>query len=648
MGKLHSLHGRAWKWAFVLAGINLPLSVAASAWTPPIGIPQPPFGITQTHTMYQGQLYDYDNDGIPEAPYKDAGNGPYTHYVDRSATNATDGVNDSNYGTPALPRLTIPGSSSIPLKAGSVVEVHGNYDRDHTSPTDLHFAGTAAKPVFIRGASSTNRPTMTGVFEVIDSAYAIVENLVLADRDGNLSGGPTGSFSITDKNGQRFDSHHIALRHCDISGNLQAGGTGIGGYSGTTVISNIVFWNNKIHDNGDWQAAFDQDNHGTAIGTGARFIWLVDNEYYRNSGDGVQINGTHAATHHVYVGRNISHQNKQTGLWCKSASDVIISQNAVYTHRPSDSSTGAGMGFQYDPERIWFLYNHSYDNNLGISSGSDNLGVGQDAYFVGNIIHDIFPSAGFDPGDPYNDGTGINIRGDVNRHFVNNTIYNTWGGIYCYSSGATAHLENNIVVDMKGGARSIFLNQSSVAAASNMKNNLLFQPGGTPTIDWGGTLYTGLASFQSATGKGQGCIQTDPLFVNAPSNYLNPLDYSPARDSGMTSSVYATFQTLYGLSIAFDAESQARPQGGAWDMGAFEVLPLRARITFAPVSGQPIIGFTASPGKTYSVQYKNALTNGPWTKLADVPVQTNTADVSVPDPTDAVHRVYRTVAPAQP
>jgi hypothetical protein len=127
-----------------LAAPALPPLQADTPWTPPIGIPQPSFGIVESHTMYQGQLYDYNNDGVPEAPYKDAGNGPYTHYVDRSAPNCTDGVNDSNYGTPALPRRTIPGdnlNSLAPLKAGSVVEVHGRYDNDHTSPTDLHFAG---------------------------------------------------------------------------------------------------------------------------------------------------------------------------------------------------------------------------------------------------------------------------------------------------------------------------------------------------------------------------------------------------------------------------------------------------------------------------------------------------------------------------
>jgi hypothetical protein len=562
------------RWILIgLVALRCPLW-ADGPWKSPNGIPQPQFGIVESHTMYQGQLYDYNNDGTPEAPYKDAGNGPYTHYVDRSAPNATDGVNDSNYGTPVLPRLTIPGDNSnslAPLKAGSVVEIHGRYDHGHTSPADLHFAGTVAKPIFIRGASAANRPIITGPFEIIGSSYTIVENVIFKDRDGNReNGGDTGSFAVTDKNGVRIDSDHIALRHCDVSGNFQSGGTGIGGYSGTTIVSHIVFWDNKIYQNGNWQATFDQDVHGTGVGTGAQFIWLVDNEYYENSGDGVQINGTHALTHHIYVGRNVSHQNKQTGLWSKYASDVIFSQNTVYHHRPSDSSNGSGMGFQYDPERIWFLYNHSYDNNVGISSGSDNLGIGQNAYFVGNIIHDIIPSGTFDPDNSYNDGSGINIRGDVNRYFVNNTIYNTYGGIVCYQSGAIAHLENNIIVNMKGGGRSIFVDMPAVAAASNMKNNLLFQPGGTPTINWGSTVYTGLANFQSATGKGQGCVEADPLFVNAAANDFHLQNTSPARDTGLASSVYTTFQTLYGLSIAVDPDNQTRPQGSAWDMGAFE------------------------------------------------------------------------------
>jgi len=103
-----------------------------------------------------------------------------------------------------------------------------------------------------------------------------------------------------------------------------------------------------------------------------------------------------------------------------------------------------------------------------------------------------------------------------------------------------------------------------------MENNLLFQPGGTPTINWGGTVYTNLSNFQSATGKGQECVQADPLFVNALANDFHLRNTSPAKDAGLASSVYATFQTLYGISIAEDPDNQTRPQGGAWDMGAFE------------------------------------------------------------------------------
>ena len=94
--------------------------------------------------------------------------------------------------------------------------------------------------------------------------------------------------------------------------------------------------------------------------------------------------------HHVYLGRNVAHENKQTGFWTKQASDVIMSENVAYAHHPSDSSPGAGLGGQYGPERVWFLYNHIHDCDYGIAAGSDNhLGFGRDVYLIGNVIHNI-------------------------------------------------------------------------------------------------------------------------------------------------------------------------------------------------------------------------------------------------------------------
>ena len=122
---------------------------------------------------------------------------------------------------------------------------------------------------------------------------------------------------------------------------------------------------------------------GSAVGAKVSYLWVIDNRLYRNSGDGIQINGGSIAgqptTHHIYVARNIAYNNKQTGMWSKQAVDVIFSQNRCYGHRPSNSSMGMCMGYQDSTERMWFLYNVISDSEFGIGVGSNNdLGMGVD------------------------------------------------------------------------------------------------------------------------------------------------------------------------------------------------------------------------------------------------------------------------------
>ncbi|MEO7723199.1 MAG: hypothetical protein ABIU29_00695 [Chthoniobacterales bacterium] len=75
----------------------------ALAYSPPIGILAPSFGIDQVVTMYSGQTYTF-TDGRGTIVYPDAGNGPYTHYVDKNALGATD--TNNTFGSPSKPRLT--------------------------------------------------------------------------------------------------------------------------------------------------------------------------------------------------------------------------------------------------------------------------------------------------------------------------------------------------------------------------------------------------------------------------------------------------------------------------------------------------------------------------------------------------------------
>jgi hypothetical protein len=100
----------------VIINSNLNITANFSIWKPPIGIPQPEFGIYEKHTMYSDKTFDF---GSGPQPYKDAGNGPYTHYVDSTHANATDTANP--FGTAGKPRKSFPST----ITAGSVVEVHG-------------------------------------------------------------------------------------------------------------------------------------------------------------------------------------------------------------------------------------------------------------------------------------------------------------------------------------------------------------------------------------------------------------------------------------------------------------------------------------------------------------------------------------------
>ncbi len=91
---------------YLSAVIDSLLTDSSAVIPPPIeglaiGIPEPEFGIKETHTMYTEQFYSAGGFN-----YRDAGNGPYTHYVDNTAPNCNDN-NAGGYGTSAEPLCSI-------------------------------------------------------------------------------------------------------------------------------------------------------------------------------------------------------------------------------------------------------------------------------------------------------------------------------------------------------------------------------------------------------------------------------------------------------------------------------------------------------------------------------------------------------------
>jgi len=517
------------------AGVLNPASLPPPSgnWVPPIGVPAPAFGIFETVASIHGQA------------------GYFTHYVDATSPASTDSSNPN--GAPARPRRTIPTNVS----AGSVVVIAGG---TYTSSLiAISAAGTAAQPIIFRGLNPAAKPLLKGKLAIEGSArYVIVENLAI-DRDYQSS-----AVNITGP------AHHIALRHCDIS---DAQG-GILIYGGATQ---IVAFDNVIHDCGNLAATSDIDDNGITVGA-ASHVWIVDNTVHHVVGSGIVLNPgfgePNSAIHHVYIGRNTVYQARQSGLWTKQSQDTVFSQNHAYSIIGTSWARSMGMGYQYGPERMWFIANEIHDCDFGIGSGSNSVSnPGRDQYFIGNVIHDIHKTSGgaYDPNNAW-EAAAISVVGGVNRHIVGNTLYNVDAGINTPGGGVVS-ITNNIIANVtKPNSHHVFIQDESGNTAWDMATNLFYQGGSPANIRFRSTNYT-LPQLISTWNKCTTCMTTDPRFVDVGVDNVELLSNSPAINAGVISPVYAAFQSLYGIDIRRDFAATPQPQGTAFDMGAFEFVP---------------------------------------------------------------------------
>ena len=558
------------KHMILLISLLMTLGSTGAPWVPPIGIPEPGFGIKEQAPP------------VPAAWPGAASAGSY--YIDSSHPNATDTAN--TYGYPDKPRKTIPVYSYV--TAGSVTEIHGGPYLVPVSNYVIGFASsvttppTASAPAFIRGFSNV----VIGISqEAIDGnanarieighnhlTYAIIENIHFKNIPVVLAG---------------TDTHHIAIRNCEISNQkspaLNCCPTGTG------KMHDLVFYNNSIHDTLYWDDNVrDWDFHGINLNTYGRSppaelynVWVLDNTFYHCSGDSVQVNSGgagHEALHHVYIGRNTAHSNRQSGFWCKEASDVIISQNVIYDMVRHGAQPGNAIGYQYGPDRLWIIFNEIYGCNFGIRQTDTGIGFdGHSSYLIGNYVHDaVQQDDEAHWGSP--EGWGISLwRGGMKRYVVDNTIANVYGGIETIDSGPV-YAKNNLIYNLKPNVYpaifGAYRNHIECSTAGNgvdvdYTGCLLYGIAGGASqqarIKWLGSQYTTLLSAQQAIGKMANCIERDPMMegVKLQAN-------SPAIDKGAESDVYQKFQDLYGIDIRRGFDGGVRPLGAGWDIGACE------------------------------------------------------------------------------
>ena len=559
---------------------------ATGTYQPPIGIPAPEFGIEEVAPPHPV--------GWPQSEVANF------FYVDNTHPQATDIGNP--YGFPDMPRETIPETD---FPAGSYVEIHGGvYDDDYIV---MDFHCTVTQPCWVRGTPE-DMPKISGMIWGNVMTYVIFEYL---DFVGGTNAGFNGAGA----------GNHIALHHSLIHDKTyvsNTAGVAVGPVAGG-ILHDVVVYNNRFYELGNWQAEEDEDFLGfnpsmwgldNTSGAEAYNIWFLDNYCYHISGDCVQVNagwgeGVGELLHHIYIGNNTAHHNRQSGVGVKQSRDVIISQNTIYGHREVGEQPGDGIIFIYDPDNIWMIYNRIYDNNFGIRQSETDGNANQNHYIIGNIIynneHDLDPCGHW--GSP--NGWGISLwYATSNRYIINNTIFNTRGGIEMIVDGpGKVFISNNIIAELNGMD---YENASSECGSSAVQpgkvehlslnevsqyvidHNFFAQTDGQPIRIDG---YQSLAAFQQNTGICGNCLEGNPHFVNGDVADFSLLPDSPAIDAGIESSVYQRFFDLYGIDIRLDFNRQPRTQGENWDIGAFESsalpLPLTLYLPMLSVSAPP-------------------------------------------------------------
>lgn len=542
---------------FFAAVVLTALSISsASAYDPPKGIPDPDWGLT--HPI---------DDVRPSQP----GSWPSAeaaghYYIDNTHVSATDTAN--TYGYPDKPRLTIP---EITYAAGNTVWIHGgpyvkqSGDEEH----DWDFTGTDGSPVWVLGVDPDNKPEIRQANEV-NGEYAIFDNLLFTrDNTVGVEKGPTWTPG-GDVDG---DCHHVCLRNSNIQGD----GTFHSGFGSALSIqgsigdevNNIVFYNNTIWDLDDVDYAIniaEDDNHAFVPGLYCNNIYILNNVAYNCSGDAIQVSGNNATgearAQYIYIGRNTFHTCGENAVDIKSSLDVIISENVFYNFVTSKGSDGTAVVIQQEGgdgcDNVWLLFNQIYNSNLCIRSEE----TVENIYAIGCLLYNI--------NGTYAGNYTRTSAGEL--RLIDCTIYDSDSSLLVWDGQASTaplvNLHGNIFSGKNNASDSWIKGDSTTQSGSSDYN--LFDSSYQFRATWSLTEYTTLADWKTNTSQDAGSVYGAPLFVNAAGDNFTLQSGSDAIGSNVENAAYDAFFSRYSLSIKFDIAGNPRPQGGSWDIGAFE------------------------------------------------------------------------------
>ncbi len=474
---------------------------------------------------------------------------------------------DTNAGSLASPWKTVQHAVNSVSPGDTIFLRAGTYPEHIT----ISISGAAGSPITLTNypgeAATINGGSATAITTSGAVSYWTIQGLSITstNRYTLQLGWWGGSFntnwivkanhlygsSITKGTNQLFDSNDVSGIYPDGSkyGAFSGQGNGDAGLMDIDGSNHDTFSNNLIHDfsnsdaRGIWTQGYTHDD-------------LIQNNTVSNilptGGIGQSIDLDGAGTvewNHTVRGNHVS-GNNHVGIQLENAFASLIEDNTI------QDTGSAGI----------ILIN--YDSSVGC------------------------PAVGT-RGSPYGDSNG---NGSCKDELSNDTISQNlvtksgnwgwgYGGIMNWGVRAASLIANTVYSASSSGSAAInYQDQASYSDGAVVRGNILASGNGPAVCSLGGfsifsqddhnLLYnaagsnvyaTGsgcsgaysLSAYQSATGKGSGSIQANPLFVTTGSNFHLQAT-SPAIDKSVN------------LGLSSDLDGTPRPQGAGYDIGAYE------------------------------------------------------------------------------
>jgi len=273
-------------------------------------------------------------------------------------------------------------------------------------------------------------------------------------------------------------------------------------------------------------------------------VWVGDSKYTRIYGNFFDHNGYDSYKHNIYVKTqpsipDVDYSTLYTDIgWNEISNPVAGPDNrggAVFISKSSDSA--------YNTQYVYIHDNYFHDGNMEFIYTGDNTTL-YDIYIYNNIF----------TGGTAGSGSVFLAWNTDSVYLFNNTFYNTISPMVSVTGATHAVLKNNIYYANNG--QTFLAMETYYGATATSDHDLFYNPKGSNLLP-----RSAITVINGKTGN--------PLFVNPAAKDFHLQSGSAAIDAG-TGSVSGT--------VTQDYSGNSRPQGSAYDIGAYE---------YSPGSGDP-------------------------------------------------------------